>query len=144
MDKEKDIESRFGISGKNNPFKVPDTYFNDFSGRLQERLNTENIPLEKTRYERVFRPKFVYVLAVILLALIAYPLTRHFNPAINRNASNMAAMVDYSIENIETDLLIEGVSVSDMANPVNMQTSDTLIDYIESQGIELENITEQL
>jgi hypothetical protein len=144
MDKEKEIEPHFGLNSKDNHFIVPENYFKNFSGRLQEKLDNELFQAEKPEKAWGYSPRFAYAIVIVFLAMISYPVIRYFSHEGAVKETNMVSLVNYSIENIETDLLVDGITLDEISFPANGEPGDTMIDYIENQGIELENITDQL
>jgi len=62
---------------KSNPFRVPEGYFETFAGRLQQRIREEEaarIPVRRLRNPD--RLRIAIAAAVIMLALVTYPLIR--------------------------------------------------------------------
>jgi len=62
---------------KSNPFRVPEGYFETFAGRLHQRIREEEaarIPVRRLRSPD--RLRIAIAAAVIVLALVTYPLIR--------------------------------------------------------------------
>ncbi len=62
---------------KSNPFRVPEGYFETFAGRLQQRIREEEaarVPVRRLRSPD--RLRIAIAAAVIMLALVTYPLIR--------------------------------------------------------------------
>ena len=84
MKKERNTELLQRPASKNNPFGVPEGYFESFSERLQERIRQEEetrVPLR--RIGRSTRFRVAMAAAVLGVALISYTLIRF--QALNSN-----------------------------------------------------------
>ncbi len=72
MQKKNNIKFTEG-GAKNNPFSVPDDYFETFSCRLQKRLQTEEAGLSpRERFWLVLRPQLALVAVIAGFAIIGY------------------------------------------------------------------------
>ncbi|HER07444.1 MAG TPA: hypothetical protein ENO20_00910 [Bacteroides sp.] len=63
-----------------HPFRVPEGYFDNFAGRLQQRIREEEearVPVRRLRSPDRFR--IAMAAAVILIALVTYPVIRILN-----------------------------------------------------------------
>ena len=74
MQENNNIEPQLNKASKNNPFAVPDGYFDSFPQRLQQRLQTEKKPgISFTeRVWEVMRPQFALAAAIAVFAILGY------------------------------------------------------------------------
>ena len=80
---------------KENPFRVPENYFEDFSARLQIKLEAENnaIPKKQTRIIQFLKPAIGLAAGFALIFMLAYWPLNNFTQ--NQQANN---------ENTDTDI----------------------------------------
>jgi hypothetical protein len=92
---------------KENPFKVPENYFEDFSARLQMKLDAEKekVPKERTKIIQILKPALSMAAGFALLFTLAYWPLKLITP--NQQVNNIE---------IETDLnemlyanMVEGI-----------------------------------
>jgi len=127
---------------KSNPFRVPEGYFETFAGRLQQRIREEDaarIPVR--RLLNTDRLRIAIAAAVIMLALVTYPLIRVIT-------SNESRITDYP-----TLSLLENMDLSDsdlyLLELMGNATVDEEEEYLEQaiqhlalNEVELDLITE--
>ena len=64
-----------GATGKNNPFLVPGNYFESLPGRLQERLQAQQVPAGLSPWERLvlnLKPHIALAAAIAVIAIVGY------------------------------------------------------------------------
>lgn len=127
---------------KSNPFRVPEGYFETFAGRLQQRIREEEaarVPVRRLRNPD--RLRIAIAAAVIMLALVTYPLIRVIT-------SNESRITDYP-----TLSLLENMDLSDadlyLLELMGNATVDEEEEYLEQaiqhlalNEVELDLITE--
>lgn len=90
---------------KNNPFKVPENYFNEFNNKLSERIKEDN---ERTSYKRtfdIFKP-YIYMAAGVLALTLFMKIGLNFfvdEPA----PINSTEMQAQNNEDVFYDILID-------------------------------------
>lgn len=57
---------------KDNPFKVPDNYFDDFYSRLENKLEKEKVKTHKIIY---LKPLFAIAASIMLILLLSKPIS---------------------------------------------------------------------
>lgn len=67
---------------KEHPFDVPDHYFDDFSARLQSKLETEKriLPKQKNRVIRLLKPAIGLAASFLLIVILVYWPIKSFLP----------------------------------------------------------------
>ncbi len=68
---------------KENPFRVPDNYFDDFSARLQVRLEAEKriLPKKENKIIRLLKPAFGLAASLALIFMLVYWPLKMFMPS---------------------------------------------------------------
>lgn len=90
MDELKKIAPQLSKIKKDNPFKVPDNYFDDFPARLQMKIDAENAePKEKeNKIIRFIKPALGLAAGFALIFMLAYwPLKTFTEKQLAKNAS---------------------------------------------------------
>lgn len=69
---------------KDHPFSVPDNYFDDFSARLQTKLEAEKhvLPKQKNRVIRLLKPAIGLAASFLLVVMLVYWPIKSFLPNI--------------------------------------------------------------
>lgn len=90
MDNIKDKKSTLSNQSKETPFRVPDRYFDDFSARLQTRIEGESriVPNQPNRFIRILKPALGLAASFALIFLLVYWPVKTFTP--NQSAENQA------------------------------------------------------
>ena len=74
MDESKKSAPKLSEIKKENPFGVPDNYFDDFSARLQTKIHAEKevLPEKKDKIIRLLKPALGLVASFALIFLLVY------------------------------------------------------------------------
>lgn len=147
MDELEKIAPELSKIKKENPFRVPENYFDDFSARLQVRLEAEKSGVSKnqSRIIQFLKPALGLAAGFVLIIMLAYwPLTKF---TANQQANN-------SIET-ETDFIdmvyatmVEGIDVNsfyallDEPNGKVQFSDDDLAIYVNNNSSEYDIYSE--
>lgn len=146
MDELKNIAPELSKIRKENPFRVPDNYFENFSARLQERMETEKagVPEKKNTIIRYLKPAIGLAAGFALIFTLSYWPLRMFTPNEQANNSNSS--------NTESEMLyaswVEGIDVGSfyamLDNPNGSVdfTDDDLADFVNTNSSEYEIYSE--
>jgi len=95
---------------KENPFRVPDNYFDDFSARLQMRLDAEKTGISKNQNKIIqfLKPALGLAAGFALIVMLAYWPLKTFTP--NQLANNIGTETDISEMLYAT--MVEGIDVN--------------------------------
>lgn len=124
-----------GLRGmkKENPFTVPEGYFDSLSARIQDRINA---PQPKTVWEKLFqplqRPAFAYASITVAMLICAGV---YFNQKQNPVATKQVADVNITADDIYNSGIIyeydESILTEVLAANTNTQQSSTEVeDYL--------------
>jgi hypothetical protein len=146
MDELKKIAPELSKIKKENPFRVPENYFEDFSARLQERLETEKteVPKNQNRVIQFLKPAIGLAAGFALIFTLSYWPLRIFTP--NEQAENI------TIINSESEMLyaswVEGIdensfyAMLDNPNGSVDFTDDDLADFVNTNSSEYDIYSE--
>ncbi len=146
MDKLEKIAPELSKIKKENPFRVPENYFDDFSARLQTKLETEKEGSTKTqsRIIQFLKPALGLAAGFALIFMLAYwPLTK-LTP--NQQANNSTTQADS--DDIIFTSLVEGMDENSFyamldEQEVTVQLSDEdMAIYLNTNSSEYEIYTE--
>jgi hypothetical protein len=133
-------------AGKEHPFRVPENYFENFAGRLQDRLSQEqNIPAAG-RMIRFLRPQLglaAMIAGVLLLTWFGYRQFVYENQdgVIQESVIDnyeLSSIVDYYLHDYDEELLI--TTIVETGAETGMVTlegySDEIMDFLTVDGID--------
>jgi len=146
MDELKKIAPELSKIKKENPFRVPENYFEDFSARLHERLEAEKAGVHRNqnRIIQFLKPAIGLAAGFALIFTLSYWPLRIFTP--NEQAKNL------NTGNSESEMLyaswVEGIDENSfyamLDNPngsVNF-TDDDLADFVNTNSSEYDIYSE--
>jgi len=128
-------------AGKELPFRVPGNYFENFPGRLQDRLNQEQqIPV----YRRLFtfvRPHLdlaALIAGIALVTWFGYHQLIVNNQNVTLDSYELSTIVDYYLHDYDEDLLISTLIESGEETSLSPleDNSDEIMDYLTVDGID--------
>jgi len=134
MDELKNQFSDLSKLRKEQPFRVPNHYFDDFSARLQTRLDAENVkvPEPQNLIIRVLKPALGLAASFALIFMIVYWPLKSFTPKeMVNNTNSESEIIDY-----EYSTMLEGmdensfyVLLNEPAQKVEI-SDDDLLNYL--------------
>ncbi len=140
MDELKKIAPELSKIKKENPFRVPENYFEDFSARLQVRLEAEKkgVTKKQNRVIQFLKPAIGLAAGFALIFTLAYWPLKTFTP--NQQASNAG------IQHDETEMyfasLVEGMDENSFYTMLNNPngsvqfTDEDLANFINTNSTE--------
>ena len=118
---------------KENSFKVPDNYFDDFPTIIQEKISTKpSFSFSKYLFF-IFRPQFIAVFSLIVIFVVSYSI---FNSHLKTNTLSSNDVAEYFEQNqsgYDEDLLIDvivndpNINISNNSDKDNDEITDYLI-----------------
>lgn len=140
MDELKNIAPELSKLKKENPFGTPDRYFDDFSARLQMRIEAEKLPVatRKTRFIQIFKPALGLAASFALIFLLVYVPLKKFMPKQMNTVASANDSEDMGIMNVLEhldessfySLLSEKGKTNDFSNEdLSMYVSSNFNDY---------------
>jgi len=122
---------------KKLPFSVPDDYFDNFYGRLRERMEvqTEHGLFRKTY--RLIRPQLALAAAIAAFVIIGYTAVRIFSHDTGRaeTTDEITEIIEYCIYYFDDDVLISTLAGEENATWWNssMETEE-ILDYLSEEN----------
>mgnify|MGYP007006687807 CR=1 FL=1 len=103
----KNIAPELSKIKKENPFKVPEHYFDDFSARLQMKLDAEKmeVPKQQTKIIQLLKPALTMAAGFALLFTLAYWPLKLITPG--QQANN--EMIEIDINEMLYANMVEGI-----------------------------------
>jgi hypothetical protein len=146
MDELKKIAPELSKIKKENPFRVPDNYFEDFSARLQMKLEAENngVSANQNRFIQYLKPAIGLAAGFALIFSLAYWPLKTFTP--NQQAANISSDIDESEMLFAS--LVEGIdensfyTLLDEPEVAVQLSDDDLANYVKTNSSEYEIYSE--
>lgn len=144
MDNIRENTSELSKLKKENPFRTPDNYFDDFSARLQMKLEAEKkvAPVPKNRIVQFLKPALSLAASFALIFLLVYWPMKSFLP--NQVAENNGVEIESYDDENQYLTLLEGIdedsfyALLDEPNTTVEFSDDDLMDYINTNISEYE------
>jgi len=142
MDELKKIAPELSKIKKENPFRVPDNYFEDFSARLQTKLEEEKKGVSKNqnRFIRYLKPAIGLAAGFALIFSLAYWPLKTFTP--NQQTENVRSETE--IFDMHYASMVEGIdensfyALLDEPNGKVQLSNDDLENYVKTNSSEYE------
>jgi len=117
---------------KENPFRVPENYFEDFSARLQMKLDTEKVeaPKKQSKVIQILKPALTMAAGFALLFTLAYWPLKLITPGQQANNSN----IEIDINEMLFANMVEGIDqnsffalLDEPNNPAQLSDEDMAV-----------------
>jgi len=143
MDNLKDKNSPLSNISKENPFRVPDQYFDNFSARLQTRIEAETsiVPDQPNRFIRILKPALGLAASFALIFLLVYWPIKTFTPtqsAENQTEDSGLSYMDYVKSLVEEDDDMSFYALFDNESNETAISDEDIADYIPVHTSEFE------
>lgn len=146
MDELEKIAPELSKIRKENPFKVPDNYFDDFSARLQVKMEAEKAGISKNRNKIIqfIKPALGLAAGFALIVMLAYWPLKTFTP--NQLANNVDTEIDIS-EMLYANM-VEGIDVNSFyalleeSNGYEQFSDEDLATYVNTNSSEYDIYSE--
>ena len=146
----KQSEKEFSGLQKENPFRVPDNYFDNLPEKIQVNIHSYENTVSKpvTRIIVYLKPHLALAAAILGFALIGYTGFRYF---INRNSDSqisnqeIAEYMDFYSNDVDNTLIMELLEEQEQ-QPVETvdDLNEEIIDYLLNENIDIYTIADQL
>ena len=143
-------EQEFSGIKKENPFRVPDNYFDNLPEKIQANIHTRKkaAGMPVTRIIDYLKPHLALAAAILGFALIGYTGFRYFiNKNSNSNISNreIAEYMDFYSNDVDNTLIMELLEEQEQQSvEINDDLSEEIIDYLLNENIDIYTIVNQL
>lgn len=146
MDELKKIAPELSKIKKENPFRVPENYFEDFSARLQMKLEAEKkgVAKNQNRIIQFLKPALGLAAGFALIFMLAYWPLKTFKP--NQQINTISA--ETNISQMIYATMVEGIDESSFYAMLDEPTGavqfsdEDLADYVKANSSEYEIYSE--
>lgn len=133
---------------RENVFRVPDGYFEEFPGKMMQRIGNEGERQQVIRPGRkLFKPQFAVAAAILAFAVLGYLSLRYlFTDSTNQELSpqEIAEYIEYYASDLDEGLYYEVLDDIEVDESANREYEKLVIDYLIDQGIDYASIIENL
>ena len=139
----------FGVN-KNNPFRVPDNYFDNLPEKIQVNIHARENAVSKpiTRIIDYIKPHLALAAAILGFALIGYTGFRYL---INKNSDSqirnreIAEYIDFYSNDVDNTLIMELLEEQKQQSiETDEDLSEEIINYLLNENIDIYTIANQL
>ena len=143
-------EQEFSGIKKENPFRVPDNYFDNLPEKIQVNIHAgkKTISMPVTRIIDYIKPHLALTAAILGFALIGYTGFRYL---INRNSDSqirnreIAEYMDFYSNDVDNTLIIELLEEQEQQSiETDEDLSEEIINYLLNENIDIYTIANQL
>ena len=133
MDKPKNTGSDLTHIKKNNPFIVPEGYFEDFSSRVSDKIHANEQPPLPARFTLTWKP-YLATAVIVIAALLAG--NSMFNQARIRKAdrifhAEVSRTVEEELHSISEETILEVMKVNSFESPAGSTVnSEEVMEYL--------------
>jgi len=141
MDKLKEIVPRLPGKGKENPFRVPEGYFEAFPQRLEDRIQSQAKAPVRDHRILVLKP---YLAAAIILVVAIVSATLIFRDpdaqvGLPDLQTEISQVVEWELYSISEEDIFDAMYDEGMWEETDVhQTSDEIIDYLMNEDIPMD------
>jgi hypothetical protein len=133
---------------KENIYRVPEGYFEEFPMKMMERIGKQGERQQtKLTFRRFFKPQLVIAAAILAFAILGYLSVRYlFSDGIDPELSTqeIAEYFEYYSSEFEEELYYEVLDEMEVDEPDDHDYNEIIIDYLLNQGIDYQLIMENL
>lgn len=137
MEKNKKNKISLDSLDKKLPFSVPDDYFDNFYGKLRERMEVKKEPGLFRRTYQLIRPQLALAAAIAAFVIIGYTAVRFFShdTSPDETTVEITDIIDYCIYDFDDDMLISTLAEEESATWWNssMETEE-ILDYLSEEN----------
>jgi hypothetical protein len=131
----------------NNPFKVPDNYFENVNRRIIAATTGETGQVKKTGFSVRLRPYIMAAASITGFIILSYTAVKYFTADRTKSRSESISTAFYDetyINGIDLLTLEESASDIEMPDEISGVVTSEIIDYLMLENIEIDEIYEQL
>ena len=146
MDSKKKIPDRLEELKNENPFSVPEGYFNSFQQRLQDRIQSEKVNSNPERSPAVIS-RLVWAGAVAAVFIVAFVVSKNIIGTGNNqplSEDEIAYAFEQEIYDLDEAEILENLDEMIQDNDPENGYSDEIILYLLDEDIEIDNIVNEL
>jgi len=153
MDEMKKIPQKLTNIKKENPFKTPDGYFDNFSSRVSEKIHGEETPGFYKKYVLTLKPYLAAAaifVGVIITGKILYNMFYHETGTRDLESSEIAELINENAYYLSEESIIDIIYTNDIIEEDKKPDNDNdkltneVIDYLIDEDIDIIDIIDAL
>ncbi len=153
MDEMKNIAPKLSNIKKENPFKIPEGYFDNFSSRLSEKIHGGETRGFYKKYVLTLKPYLVaaaLIVAVIITGKILYNMYYHESNIGDLKSSEIADLISEDAYYLSEESIMNIIYENDIAeedkkpDDDNDKMTNEIIDYLIDENIDMLDIIDAL
>ena len=133
---------------KENIFRVPEGYFEEFPGRMMERITRQEERQQIVHpFRRFFRRPLAVAAAIMVFAILGYLSIRYLiSDGVNQQVSSqeIAEYIEYYASDLDEEFYYEVLDEIDVDETADQGYDEIVIDYLLDQGVDYQSIIENL
>ncbi len=133
---------------KENIFRVPDGYFEEFPGKMMERITQQEERQQIVHpLRRLFHRPLAVAAAIMVFAILGYLSIRYLmSDGVNQQLSSqeIAEYIEFYTSDLDEGLYYEVLDEIDVDEPADSGYNEIVIDYLLDQGVDYQSIIENL
>jgi hypothetical protein len=137
MEKNKKNKISLDSLDRKLPFSVPDDYFDNFYGRLRERMEVKTGPGLFRKTYQLIKPQLALAAAIAAFVIIGYTAVRFFSHDISpaETTDEIDDIIEYCIYDFDDDMLISTLAEEENVSWWNssMETEE-ILDYLSEEN----------
>ncbi len=142
MNNQENIPDKILRSGKDLPFQVPDSYFDEFPGKMQDRLNIRSRSESKKRSLRPILAAAAMIIVIITLGYTGLKIFLNNEVPTMLSEDDMAETIEYFAMELDNSMLAS-VFVEmelDMKTESIESEADGIIQYLSEDEIDFDQL----
>ncbi len=131
---------------KENNFKVPDNYFDDFPGTIQEKISTKSSSCFSKYLFFIFKPQFIVVYSLIAIFFVSYSIFNYHQKQNMLTSNDISEYIEQNESGYDEDLLID-VIVNDPNIYISSNSdndNDEIINYLINNDVDYSTLVNGL
>ncbi len=148
MSKKPHTHNRLEDLKKENPFRVPEGYFDSLPGRISEAVSGEQSGAEAPRgFFSLLRPQLALAAGFLILVVAGYVAVQLILKPGNGNGNNyqnIAEYVEFNLDDFDESEIMEMVGGNPTEKESFADLDEEIIEYLVNENIDENTILEQL
>ncbi len=144
----KNIAPNLSKIKKENVFRIPDGYFEEFPGKMMERINHQEERQQVVHpVRRLIRSPLTIAASIVVFAVLGYLSVRYLmSDGINQQLSSqeIAEYIEYYASDLDEGVYYEVLDEMAPEETEDQEYNEIMIDYLLDQGIDYQSIIENL
>ena len=129
---------------KENNFKVPDNYFDDFPSIVQEKVTTRSSSFVSRFLFFILKPQFIATFSILVIFFVTYSILNTHKETNILSSNDIAEYFEQNQSDYDEDLLIDVIVNDPNIDISNNTDNDVIIDYLIDNDIDYSTLVNAL